>query len=387
MLKKFAILLTAAMIHAVFCGCQTANAKIKGENNMPANDPYINLLCDLIKNRPESRDIAAVNRGQSMMMKFLSERGMYCTMERDGERYVLFAATAPGKVQDYILCVHMDVVPAINESQYEPVIKDNIMYARGSKDCLGHAVSAAKILCTLPPGQKVGCIFTANEEIGGSTTAFMVKNGYTATKMGFVLDGGNGVVYAQKGIISLKVTAYGKGGHSSAPWVFDNPVNKLISGLNNVISKWENPTSLDDWRPSLAVTVLKASNASNRVPDKAEATINVRIVSLEDVERICEFVRKNSGLEVICSNPTDPFATDPNSKEMKKVLDAYNRAFKRDTKPMRMSGATDARHLYKIGCPIFITGIDGQDSHGADESLDLSSIDKLTAMLHDIILN
>ena len=350
-------------------------------------DVYVNLLCDLIRTRPESRDIAAVNKAQEKMMKFLTARGIHCTMERDGKRNVLFAATSPGKIQDYILCVHLDVVPAINEEQYEPVIKKGIMYARGSKDCLGHAAAAAKILCTLPPGQKVGCIFTANEEIGGSTTAFMVQKGYTATKMGFVLDGGNGVVYAQKGILNLTVTAYGKGGHSSAPWSFDNPVSKLISGLHNVISKWENPTSLDDWRPSLTVTVLKASNASNRVPDKAEATINVRVVSLEDMDRVYEFVKKNSGLEVKRSKPTDPFSTDPNSKEMQLVLAAYNRAFGRNTTPKRMSGATDARHLYKIGCPIFITGIDGKDSHGANESLDLASIDKLVSMIHDVILS
>lgn len=385
MFKKFTILLMTAVFCAALSGCQGGKIMTEEKTQTAKNDVYIDLLCDLIRTRPESRDIAAVNKAQAKMMKFLSDRGIYCTMERDGERDVLFASTAPGKVQDYLLCVHMDVVPAINESQYEPVIKDGILYARGSKDCLGHAVAAAKILCSLPKDKKVGCIFTANEEIGGSTTAFMIQQGYTATQMGFVLDGGNGVVYAQKGILSLTVTAYGKGGHSSAPWVFDNPVNKLISGLNNVISKWENPASLDDWRPSLTVTVLKASNASNRVPDKAQATINIRTICLEDVDRICEFVEKNSGLEVKRAPTTDPFSTDPNSKEMKKVLEAYNRAFKRDTKPMRMSGATDARHLYKIGCPVFITGIDGQDSHGADECLDLSSIDKLVSMMLDII--
>ena len=349
------------------------------------DDVYINLLCDLIKTRPVSRDASAVNKAQHKMMQFLTERGLYCTMERSGKRDVLFAATAPGKEQDYILCVHLDVVPAINEKQYDPVIKDGRLYARGSKDCLGHAVAAAKILCSLPAGKKVGCIFTANEEIGGSTTAFMIKQGYKAKKMGFVLDGGNGVFYAQKGILEMKVTAYGKSGHSSRPWEFDNPVEKLIRGLNNVISKWENPANEDDWRPSLAVTILKAGNVSNRIPDKAEARINVRVVKLEDIDRILNFVKQQSGLEVTNYPPTDPFDTDPNSKEMQQVVAAYNRAFKRDTKPMRMCATTDARHLYKMGCPIAITGIDGDDSHGANEYLDLSSIDKLVSMLLEIL--
>ena len=105
------------------------------------------------------------------------------------------------------------------------------------------------------------------------------------------------------------------------------------------------------------------------------------------MDRVYEFVKKNSGLEVKRSKPTDPFSTDPNSKEMQLVLAAYNRAFGRNTTPKRMSGATDARHLYKIGCPIFITGIDGKDSHGANESLDLASIDKLVSMIHNVILS
>ena len=379
--KKIMTILTALAMCAITSGCAGTNALADKKHD----DVYINLLCDLIKTRPVSRDASAVNKAQHKMMQFLTERGLYCTMERSGKRDVLFAATAPGKEQDYILCVHLDVVPAINEKQYDPVIKDGRLYARGSKDCLGHAVAAAKILCSLPAGKKVGCIFTANEEIGGSTTAFMIKQGYKAKKMGFVLDGGNGVFYAQKGILEMKVTAYGKSGHSSRPWEFDNPVEKLIRGLNNVISKWENPANEDDWRPSLAVTILKAGNVSNRIPDKAEARINVRVVKLEDIDRILNFVKQQSGLEVTNYPPTVPFDTDPNSKEMQQVVAAYNRAFKRDTKPMRMCATTDARHLYKMGCPIAITGIDGDDSHGANEYLDLSSIDKLVSMLLEIL--
>lgn len=348
-------------------------------------DPYIDLLCDLIRTKPESRNIAAVNQAQAKMMKFLSERGLHCTMERDGERDVLFAATAPGKVQDYILCVHLDVVPAINESQYEPVIKDGILYARGSKDCLGQAVTATKVLCSLPAGKKVGCIFTANEEIGGSTTAFMVEKGYKATRMGFIIDAGNGVIYAQKGIMVLNVTAYGRGGHSSTPWQFDDPVVKLINGLHNVINKWENPADIDDWRSSLAVTILNASDANNRIPDKASAVINIRVVDENEFDKIYEFVKTHSGLEVTRSKLTFPFSTDPNSAEMQKVLAAYNKAFKRESKPFRLCGATDARHLWKMGCPIAITGIDGKDSHGSEECIDLSSIDKLVSMFLDIL--
>ena len=352
---------------------------------MYSEDVYIKLLCDLIRTRPESRNIPAINKAQKMMLEFLQERGLYCTMERDGARNVLFAATHPGKVMDYLLCVHLDVVPAADEKQYEPYIEGDLLYGRGSKDCLGPAIAAAKTLCSLPAGKKVGCIFTNDEEIGGATTMFMVNQGYKATRAGYVIDGGNGVFFSHKGSVTMKIIARGKGGHSSRPWTLDNPVSKLITGLNNVINKWDNPVDNDDWRPSLAVTILNAGNVSNRIPDTAEAVINVRFTTLEEMDKVCDFVREESGLEVTVTGSCDPFNTDPESEVTQRTVSVYNRIFGRDTRPMRMSGATDARHLCKMGCPVLITGVEGTNSHGLDEYLVISSIDKIVLMMHELL--
>lgn len=376
--KTFFLLLTCAFCVLLGGCCSGEISYCKNE------DPYINLLCDLIRTRPVTSDIAAVNKAQAKMMKFLSERGIYCTMERDGERNVLFAATAPGKVQDYIICTHLDVVPAIDEKQYEPVIKDGIIHGRGSSDCLGSSVTAAKLLCSLPKGKKVGCIFTSDEEVGGFTTAFMVNKGYKAVKSGIVIDS-SGIVYAQKGILNLKVTAYGKSGHSSAPWKCDNPVIKLVNGLHNISKKWQNPVNAKDWRTSLAITVIQAGDVINRVPEKAEALLNFRFTKLEEIDKILDFVKKESGLEVTVLRISDPFETDPDLPEIKNAVIAYNRAFNKNIEPKRICGATDARHIYKMGCPTFVTGVNGTGAHGASEKLELASIDHMVSMLLELI--
>lgn len=381
MLKKTVNWLLTAAFCVLLSGCCCSG---KNECIKKSEDVYINLLCDLIRTRPETRNIEAVNKAQEKMMKFLSERGIYCTMERDGERNVLFAATAPGKIHDYILCVHLDVVPAIDEKQYEPIIKDGIIYGRGSSDCLGPSVAAAKLLCSLPEGKKVGCIFTANEEVGGSTTAFMVNKGYKAVRTAIVIDS-SGIAYAQKGILNIKVTAYGKSGHSSAPWNCDNPVIKLLNGLHKVANKWKNPVSANDWKTSLAITVLQAGDTINRIPEKAEALLNFRFTKLEEIDKIVDFVKKESGLKVTVLRTSDPFETNPDLPEIRKAVSAYNRAFNKNIKPKKMCGATDARHIYKMGCPTFITGTSGKGAHGAQEQLELASIDKLVSMLLELI--
>ena len=100
---------------------------------------------------------------------------------------------------------------------------------------------------------------------------------------------------------------------------------------------------------------------------------------------IYNFVKEKTGLEVTMRIGCDPFETDPESETIKRAVAAYNRAFNRNTKPERMTGATDARHLYKMGCPVFITGLDGKESHGAEECIEVASIDKLVAMILDMI--
>lgn len=346
---------------------------------------YIDLLCELIQMKPESHDIEAVNKVQNRVREFLSERGVFCVMEKCGERDVLFASTTPGKVQDLLLCVHLDVVPAENEKQYAPVISEGIVYGRGSSDCLGNAVTAIKALCTAPSGASVGCIFTGDEEIGGLTTEYMVKQGYASRRLSLILDAGGCVYYSQKGIINLKLTAYGNGGHASQPWSFNNPITSLTKGLAKLFEAWENPANAHDWRLSIAPTILRAGNAANRIPDCAEAILNIRFIKLEEREQICQFIRETTGLEAEIIETCDPFTSPVDGEDVAKVIAAYEKAFDRKITPGRMCGATDARHLYKIGTPVYISGIDGSGAHSADEKLQLASIDKGVAMVMELL--
>ena len=348
-------------------------------------EAYIDLLCELIRMKPESSDIEAVNKVQHRVQEFLTARGIFCTMEKCGERDVLWGATTPGKVQDLLLCVHLDVVPAENEKQYEPVICDGEVYGRGASDCLGNAITAIKAMCTAPAGASIGCIFTADEEIGGMTTAYMVEKGYAGRRLNLVLDAGGSVYYGQKGIINLKLTAHGKGGHSAHPWAFDNPVVTLVKGLNKLMEKWENPADANDWRLSIAYTILNAGNAMNRIPDIAEAVLNIRFVKLEERENICDFIRETTGLELEILETCDPFLSDAEGEDIDRIIAAYEKYFNKKVTPSRMCGATDARHLYKINAPLYVTGVNGTGAHSANEKLQIDSIDKGVAMIFELL--
>ena len=345
---------------------------------------YMDLLFRLIECRPVTADVPAVNRAENLMREFLEKHGIFCVMEEVEGRQVLYASTRPGKVQDVLLNAHMDVVPAIEESQFIPRISDGWLYARGAGDCLGNAVCIARFLCENKDAFRVGAIFTANEETGGETTRAMVERGYGAEKAVLILDGGGDydIVYAQKGILILKMTAHGHGGHSSRPWELTNPIDMLMDAYGKLRSPWENPCSGEDWRNSMTPCVINGGFAENQVPDTAEMVLNFRYVADEDYQKILDFV-KSSGLEVSILRTCPPVASDPDSSALLLLHRAFETVVPGKASFTRMCGATDARHLRALGVPVAIMGIVSSGAHSAAEKLLVASIDTYQKILRE----
>ena len=95
---------------------------------------YLKLLEDLIRLRPVTKNVQAVNQAADLVQKFLAARGLHCAMEELDGRKILYASNVPGKTPDLLLNAHIDVVPAAYESQYEPDYRDDgWLYARGKE--------------------------------------------------------------------------------------------------------------------------------------------------------------------------------------------------------------------------------------------------------------
>ena len=347
-------------------------------------DEYVDILCKLIGCRPVSDDVSSVNHAEYLLQSFLEAHGLFCVMEEVEGRFVLYASTRPGKVQDVLLNAHMDVVPAIEESQFTPRISDGWLYGRGAGDCLGNAVSIARFLCENKDEFRVGAIFTSDEEIGGVTTRVMVERGYSAGKAILILDHGGdySITYAQKGILVLKMTAHGHGGHSSIPWKFVNPIDMLMKGYAKLSSGWENPRGEGDWRNSMTPCVISGGFAENQIPDTAEMILNFRYVAESDYQKIIDFV-KSAGLEVSVLRTCPPAASDPDTPALRLLRQAFETVIARPVKFIRMCGATDARYLKDVGVPVAIIGIMGDGAHSAEEKMEIASIDTYQQILKE----
>jgi len=274
------------------------SATVPGERENPME--YLTLIRDLIRTRPVSADVEAVNRASETMFDFLRQKGLFCTRESLNGRTVVYASVQEEKTPELLLNAHLDVVPPSEDGQFEPVIRDGWITGRGAGDCIGNAVCIAKALCGLDKHVSAGAVFSTDEETGGKTSRYMVEQGYGARKMICVMDhwDNDQITYAQKGTLGLQITAHGKGGHSSTPWLADNPVDKLIEGYMRLKKLWHNPTAEESWKKSMAATVLQGSPVVNQIPESASMRLHFRLVREEERQEIIDLVKKVTGLEV-----------------------------------------------------------------------------------------
>ena len=337
------------------------------------------FFLDLLRIPSVTDDIPQVNRAVAAMRAWLEARGLHCATETmpDGREFLYASVVAGDRTPKLLLNAHLDVVPAAPE-QFEPRVEDGNVAARGTSDCKGNALAIATALAALAgSGASVGAIFASDEEEGGATTGEAVARGYRATGLAVVLDAGPwSITYSQKGILSLRLVAKGRGGHASEPWRFDNPIDRLFDGWTRLRAAW--PAIADEeghWGDSLAATVVRAGAVHNQIPGEASMVANIRFVEPGAIPRIEAFVRETSGLEVERLATCEPVVCDAGAPALAALREAMAKAFGREIPMARMHGATDARHFAGPGAaPVAMIGVEGWRCHDEGEGATLASI-------------
>ena len=352
----------------------------------PALD--VGFLEELVSIPSVSADIPQVNRATLAMKAYLEKRGVLCTVETmpDG-RQVLYASTTPGKQHDFVLAPHLDVVPPADPAQFKLKREGDKVYGRGTSDCKGRAVAVAEVLCALMgKGVSVGCVFGADEEIGGFATKWLVEEkGYRPRKMAIVADAGGGkLYYAQKGLSYIRVTVKGRSGHSSAPWACDDTIDIVARACVKIRDEWDrrHPLSEDKWSDVMTPTSVHADDgAMNIIPGKLELIYNLRSVRPEAKDEAVELLRSCTGGEVEVIRHTPPVISDPDHPLVKRLRLVMAKTLGAEVNMARMLGATDARHFVSCGVPVATVGSVGRGAHSANEYAYLSSIDKMKEFL------
>ncbi len=311
---------------------------------------------------------------------------------------------------------HTDVVPVGNAAawKFPPFggeVHNGILYGRGAVDMKGCV--AAFVAATLRHIEKHGrlsrgsisFLITGDEEGPSINGTAKVLDWLKARDE--VLDAclvgepsnpkalGDEIKIGRRGSMNADLVVHGKQGHSAYPNLAENPVPKLARIIDRLSS-----AKLDDgtanFQPSnLQVTVISVPNtASNVIPGKAHATLNVRYNDLWSRPKIEAWVRDtvtaaaaelDARFDLKFSGTGDVFLTQPGPL-VTTLKDAVKSVTGRTPQLTTGGGTSDARFI-KDHCPVIEFGLINATIHQVDEHTSVADLEALTDIYARFISN
>ena len=349
---------------------------------------------------------------------------------------------------------HQDVVPASDEGwsvpAYSGAVKDGCLYGRGTLDCKGtmyvqmQAVEELLAEGFVPFGD-VYLEYSINEETGGDGAAAAMR--YLKDKgirLALVMDEGGAVIeeaipgmdrpYAvlgitEKGYMDVKITARGKGGHSSTPprktpaarlFAFANEIERkrpfkkklipeakkmfrqmapamplgmrflmgnlwLTKPLVMAVMPLVSPFGEALMATTCCFTQMKGSDAANVIPKEPYLIANLRTSVHQNCEQSLAVLKKygkkyDLEFEVLLQRDASPVSN------IRSV--AYDYADKTirehfpdaGTAPYLIMGGTDCRHFHALTdtalrfAPIRMNDAQNASCHAVDENVTLTAL-------------
>jgi len=332
---------------------------------------------------------------ESDLAKFLFKRmsllGLKTHIDKVGNVIGEFGHGSPS----ILLCGHMDTV----SGKLPVVFKENILYGRGAVDAktsLAAMIVAASILKNenFPGKVIVACV--VDEEGEGTGIKQLIEAGVSADYAIFGEPSGvDNITIAYKGSLHLKVLVRTATGHSSAPWLFDNAVEKafdlakLLSKINFLSEKKESRF----YSITSSLTKIIGGSSFSQVPSKCIFHIDFRVPPQiapsalygEIKHVISEYAKKNSAitLQFKVLGVCEPYETDTNSLLIRSLSWAIRMVRGKPAIWVRKTGTSDL-NLYGISVKVPIVAYGAGDSHldhTSEERVDLKDYEDTILVL------
>ena len=368
------------------------------------------------------------------------------------------------------LMAHQDVVPVApgteslwKQPPFAGVVQDGFVWGRGALDDKGNVITQLEALEMLlqsgfKPQRTVYFVFGHDEEVGGQqgTVQIVQLLKQRSVRLAWVMDEGlaltEGVLagvtkpvaligLAEKGIVSLKLTAETAPGHSSTP---PGPGASAIGMLSAALTRLDqNPfpggvqgaaaemfaavapelpfaqrlalSNLWLFRPlvertlqkgaatnammrtTTALTIVNAGNKENVLPGRAEAVVNFRILPGETTQSVQAHVKAVVADERIKIEPvgagSEPSRLSSSQSAPFKLIERTVREVFPDSivAPGLMLAASDARHFDGLSeqsfrfMPIRFNTEDLKRPHGTDERIAVDQLVDMVRFYHRLL--
>ena len=226
------------------------------------------------------------------------------SISKDGRypRYCILCFCGAGKKTLY-LHGHYDVVPASEDTQFQPYTEDGRLYGRGSSDMksgLAVMIYALRIIKELeiPLNGRIGLTIVPDEETGGLMGSKYLSdiNILGKNAIGMLLpEPTSGVIWnANRGAISLRIAIKGKSVHSALQYQGVNAFETMIGVVTKLLElkkevELRTTTYKIDPEPAKHSILMLGGRCEggtnfNLVPGEVSFTLDRRINPEEDLE-------------------------------------------------------------------------------------------------------
>lgn len=259
----------------------------------------IELLSNLIK-------IPRTSRNEAEAAQFLwnyMEQECKLLTQCDGCNLWSIAPDYNPNLPTLLLNAHIDTVKPVSNWKHDPFspqIEGGKLYGLGSNDDGASLVSLLQVFRVLREQKRTyNLIFlaSAEEEVSGKNGIEHVLPLLPHIDVALVGEPTDmQPAIAEKGLMVLDVTAYGKAGHAARN-EGDNAIYRAIKDINWFQNyKWEKESELLG-PVKMSVTIINAGTQHNVIPDKCTFTVDVRTNELysnkELYNQICQHVESN----------------------------------------------------------------------------------------------
>ncbi len=262
----------------------------------------LRLTKELISTKSENPPGREMEVAQ-VLRDHLESHGISCVSVGPKERPNLIFSSHDGEVGDLVVHGHMDTVPAgplenWTYRPFEPEIVNGRLYGRGACDMKGPLAALAEtlILYTETKHEKpLVMLATSDEESGCSGAEEVAKSGLlTGIKFGVCAEPTSlNVLVGEKGLFWSRVTAKGKSAHGSRPEEGVNAIQICMDAIR-VLTGVPYPHEEDSLlgTPTLSIGEISGGIKVNVVPDRCEATLDMRIVKGQTPESILKIMNQ-----------------------------------------------------------------------------------------------
>ncbi|RQP05087.1 MAG: succinyl-diaminopimelate desuccinylase [Paracoccus sp. BP8] len=349
----------------------------------------------------------------SLLMTVLGAAGFEChRVDREGVPN-LFARWGARGARSFGFNGHTDVVPPGDPASWtHPPFsgheQDGWIWGRGATDMKsGVAAFAAAAIGfvteTPPPDGAVILAITGDEEGPGKhgTRALLDWMAARGERMDVCIVGepsnpdrlGEMIKIGRRGSMTLQIEAHGIQGHAAYPHRARNPIHALLRLLHELTD-----APLDEgtehFDPSgLQVTTVDCGNpASNVIPERARAVINIRFNDAHSSESLDRMIRARAAAISAETRVDFAISTDVSGESFLTrpgpFVDLVAEVVQEETgliPVLSTSGGTSDARFVKDHCPVLEFGLVGHFMHQVDERVPAEQVRQLARIYRRIL--